>query len=536
LAGLNRRISGKDSKTTAVRIGATALVQSLFLYEWTFIAPMSVHSLWSWGGSGSPVTIRFFHNVTSSWVIGAAIVAVMMRRWLTVRAQNDESTATRIQKLEKAVDEAAEEGPGFIQRRPWLQALLAAILMTSLASGFMPSPVMALGIVALVVTILLGRVYLLSKSSPWIRWAELITKIPEVFRLIAAVLGTYWLTLWVAGSSMPNPNAGEFGVELLGLGLGLLLLVALLPEEAGGAAQGFGAKSYEAIETKVGSRVGSIGRIGLGIVFVGLLVARKVYAQCLDPWCCCNGDNHWCALAASGYIPVFSAVLPRKRPKKKKKDCSELERAYKTAKSFLDTHDDKIQDVADKYNNDLKKLHDLDSQAKAIQDQAMSQLKEVAALEAGSLVFAAAVDIVLELVIAATTAPPIDPIAKYIYSGPGEIGGEGIEVPPLSFASDAVEKFKEFYKLWTSQAQGLNTDAYREAASKWLGYPGIGDAAALFTLCRILDEMNSLVAKMDLLMDRYDELLVERKPLAEKAAAAKKAWEQCLRENAYQRN
>lgn len=47
LAGLNRRISAKGPGSTAARIGVTALVQSLFLYEWTFIAPMSFHSLWS---------------------------------------------------------------------------------------------------------------------------------------------------------------------------------------------------------------------------------------------------------------------------------------------------------------------------------------------------------------------------------------------------------------------------------------------------------------------------------------------------------
>jgi len=315
-----------------------AVVQGLFLYEWTFIAPMAFHTLWSWSGSGSPVTIAFFHRVTSPWIVIAGVAAVLTRGWLTLRAQNEASSAMRIHRLEEAAAEAADPGPGFVRRRPWLQAVIAAMLMTLLASGFMPMPLMAAEVMFMVAATLLARCYVLPRLSVWRKWAAIISKIPEVFRLAAAAFGTYWLTLWAAGPGIPNGFPGAFGAERVGLGLGLLLLILLLPQRAGGAVQNTQMDSYETAETGAAPRAWSAGRIGLGIVFIVLLAARKAYAQCMDPWCCCNGDNHWCALAASGYIPFFGGVLgatPRKR-KKKKDPCAPIRGQLETVSLLLD--------------------------------------------------------------------------------------------------------------------------------------------------------------------------------------------------------
>ena len=191
LAGLYRRLPGRDRRVTLVRIGAMAVVQALFLYEWTFIAPMVIHPMWSWRGSGSPVTIAFFHRVTTPWIVGAALAAVVTRGWLTSRAQSNPSFATQIQRLDDAAADAADDGLGFFERRPWLQAALATALITLLALGFLPSPLMAAETMGLVAAILLARAYLLPQLSVWKKWGALVDKIPLIFRLGAVVFATY---------------------------------------------------------------------------------------------------------------------------------------------------------------------------------------------------------------------------------------------------------------------------------------------------------------------------------------------------------
>jgi hypothetical protein len=536
LTDLYRRMPGRDIASTLVRIAATAGVQGLFIYIWIFVAPMVMRTLWQWpvhSYYGAPVAIGYFHQLLSPWLEIAAMGAIVVRGWLTVRAERNPEVATRVQKLESML-ETAEDVPLFPERLRWLRALLSALLMMLLVSGFIDSIWLGLVMMAVFAAPLLAREYLFPTSSIWMKWTTLVLKVPAVLRLAAAGLGSYLITLTLLAifpgqAPARNGAGGAFGVELTSLGFGLLVLVALLPPETTASTQDSEAQAFEIPQVGRNEVTRTAARIVFPVALLVLFTVPKAYASCRDPYCCCAGDSNLCALATAGFPPLWAPVmggLPRKR-RKKKKDCSGLEEAYKNAKSLLDTIDAQIQDVADKYNNDLKKLQDLDSQAKSVQDEAMSELKEIAILEAGSLVISAIADIVTSLLIEATTATPMDPIAKYVYVGPPN---EGIEVPPVSFGFDVIEKFGTMYKFWTSQAQGLNTDAYRELATEYLGYPGIGDASALFTLCRLLDEMNSLLAKMDLLMDRYDQLLVERKPLAEKAAKAKAAWEQCIRE------
>jgi len=398
-----------------------------------------------------------------------------------------------------------------------------------LVSGYIGSLWLGVMIAFLIAAVLLARINLLPKVGVWLRWTGFITKAPEVLRLAAATIGTYLLAISVLSlpgqSPALNGIPGVFKAELVSLGLGLFLMVVLLPAQTDSTGYNAQMERQEGAESGLPASVRSAVRIVLALAFFLLLADRRVYAKmCADPSCCCDGSANLCALATSGFLPFLA---PKKR---KRKDCSGLQRAYQEAKSRLDTLDAKIKDLVNKFNDDASKLRSLDNQSNLVKDEAMSELREIAVLEAGSLVFSAIADIVASLLVEAGTVEPIDPIATYIYTGPAEMS-EGVKVLPLSFGFDAVEKFGKMYSLWSSQSQGLNTGAYRELANEWQGYPGIGNAEALLTLCRLLDDMNSLLAKMDLLMDRYDELLVERADLAKKVAAAKAAWEECLRKN-----
>ena len=307
LAGLYQRFPGNDRRTSALRTVAMALLQGLFLYEWSVIAPMVFHTLWSWSGSGSPVTIAFFHHVTAPWLIGAAAAGIIIRNWLTSRTQTEASSAKRIQRLAEAALEAVPEGRGFAQRHPWVRAVTTATLMTLLASGYLPSPLMAAEALCVVVAILLARAYLVPRLGVWAKWSESVAKIPQLLRLALVVYGVYVVTLWVAGPGIPSGVPGAFGPERFGLLSGVLLLLALLPDATGQSAM---IERSEASGERATATGWTAGRITLGIAFLLLVLAPStLHAQCADRWCCCNTKNIWCALAASGFMPFFGGLL-----------------------------------------------------------------------------------------------------------------------------------------------------------------------------------------------------------------------------------
>ena len=123
-----------------------------------------------------------------------------------------------------------------MQRHPWLRAVIAATLMTLLASGYLPSPLMAAEALCVVVAILLAREYLLPRLGVWAKWSESVAKIPQLLRLALVVYGVYLVTLWVAGPGIPSGVPGAFGPERFGLLSGVLLLLALLPDATGQSA------------------------------------------------------------------------------------------------------------------------------------------------------------------------------------------------------------------------------------------------------------------------------------------------------------
>jgi hypothetical protein len=309
LAGLYRRRPGRDLAAKVVRIGAMALVQGLFVHEWIFVAPVVMRVIWSWAGDPIPVGIQYFHRVTSPWLELAAVTAVILRGWLTSRAESRTGVTSRMRSLDAAL-ETADQSPAFSQRSPRLHALLSAGLMTLLISGFINRLWLGAVIMGMVTAILLARVYLLPGLSVWIRWTAFITRVPEGVRLAAAVVATYLITVSgfdVLPGQSPAQNSvpGQFGPELVSLGIGLLLMIALLPSAAAATIPDRRRESHETAEAGQPGMVWAAARGVLVVTFLMLFAARKAYAACADPACCCSGSSILCSLASSGFLPFL---------------------------------------------------------------------------------------------------------------------------------------------------------------------------------------------------------------------------------------
>jgi len=342
-----RLMPGRDNASTFVRLAATAGVQGLFIYIWICVAPMVMRTLWQWpvhSYYGAPVAIGYFRELLSPWLEIAVMCAIVARSWLTTRAERNPEVATLGQKLESTL-ETAEDVRLFPERLRWLRALLSALLMMLLVSGFIDSIWLGAVMTAVFAAPLLAREYLLPTSSIWMKWTRLVLKVPAVLRLAAAGSGSYLMTLTLltifpGQAPARNGAAGAFGVELTSLGFGLLALVALLPPEPTAKADDKEVQNYEISPIQRNKLTRAAARIIVLVAMVMLFTVRKAYASCRDPFCCCAGDSNLCALATAGFPPFWAPVvgaLPKRR-KKRRDPCAPI-------RQHLETLELRLQDL-----------------------------------------------------------------------------------------------------------------------------------------------------------------------------------------------
>ncbi|HYR78193.1 MAG TPA: hypothetical protein VEM96_20455 [Pyrinomonadaceae bacterium] len=289
-----------------LKAGLMAVVQALLLWEWTFFAPMVFRVMWSWPGRPAQVTVGYFHDVTAQWLMISGVAAVIVRQILSAILEKREAVASRALRLTAQLLEP-------LRVPAWKAAVISALLITLLMSGFVDSFNLGAVVFVCIAVFLLVRAYVLPKGSLWMKWQQFVRRYPALLRLAVAVVATYLVTQAVltvpALSAARNGVPGQFGVELVCLGLGLFFLFTFLPEGLFGSLEDRESERIEGAPITLPPQVAVAVRM-IAVVFLVLLATKKAFATCLDPACCFQGDSGLAAAATAGAIPTGAAVSP----------------------------------------------------------------------------------------------------------------------------------------------------------------------------------------------------------------------------------
>ena len=302
VAGAHPRLRFQSDRIQAL---VSAAVLGAFVYEWTYFAPMLFRVAWVWQGSASPITVVLFHRITMPLLVTATIAGVLLRYWLSHRADQKALAALQVRATALVAQTQIPASAG----APWSRAILCAAYLTLLVAGFLDSVRLAAIVLAAVAAFLLARAYLL--RPVWSHWSRIITRYPTLLRLGIGVVGAYAITRIVLtlpgmGASQ-NGIPGRFGVEVLSILLGFLLMMVLLPN---------GLLTLENVGARDGVRLPMSQAAVQAGTFIALmvLVSKRALAQgiCADPSCCFQGLNGAAAAAAAATamsgIPGLSGI------------------------------------------------------------------------------------------------------------------------------------------------------------------------------------------------------------------------------------
>lgn len=224
VAAAHRRFRESELWKTVLMV----VVQALFIYEWTYFAPMGVKQQWDCCMQTSPLDVSYFHQTTLPWLLAAAVVGVVARRVLINVAEKRNPNV--IARLNAVCDQAWAS----ISRMPgWLHAIVGAIIMTLLFLGFAVSLLRVIETFAAVLALMLFRTSVLSGTSLWRIWTTRLAHYPAVIRLGLATVATYLvsrLVLTVPGwGAIQRTARGNFAPELVSVLIGLCVVLVLLP-------------------------------------------------------------------------------------------------------------------------------------------------------------------------------------------------------------------------------------------------------------------------------------------------------------------
>lgn len=281
-----------------------AVVLVLFVYEWTYLAPMLIRQIWDCCFETSPLTVEHFHQATMFWLMGAAVLGVGARRGLVnVAEKKDPAVPLRLETVVGQLQETPYQCPR------WLDALLGAAFLTLVSLGFhsieQSGPIFV-GLAA----VLLARLYLLPRSKLWTNWTQRISPHATLLRLAAATIATYVicrLILLLPGQAANNYNTGDFKAELAALFIGFALTMVLLPNGVLTAEEDIENTSASPARAAIPSGVAQVGLI----VAIVLLATKKAFGDaCLDPPCCFGANNGLAGSSTAAGVPSGVATAP----------------------------------------------------------------------------------------------------------------------------------------------------------------------------------------------------------------------------------
>ncbi len=303
------------------RIALLCAVQWWLVYTWTLAAAMIFRIPWLWAGQPPPIPVFVFLAVIGSWVTNAAIAGILLRGILVLLANRNPAVRTRAGRLLLA--QAAVDRRRAGSRLPtWASSALRSVALGAfialILSGYDSDPVVGMRIFAFAAGMLVLRSSLLPLLPPWRLWVGVVNKVPAIARLApcAVVLPplTMWYFLYAPGASVQaNAATGSFGAQIVAMGLGLILLVVLLPGAQRGWSGGLGREARAGGQAP-GRRVPGrrIAVFGISFMLLGAVfdLPTQVFGACLDPHCCFNVDNGLAALVVGGTaILIFGLGL-----------------------------------------------------------------------------------------------------------------------------------------------------------------------------------------------------------------------------------
>ena len=283
-----------------------AIVQALFIYEWTYFAPMGVKQQWDCCMQTSPLDVRYFHQTTVPWLLAAAVIGIVVRRLLIIVAEKRDPEG--ISRLHAVLDPPWTADP----RMPgWLHAIIGATIMSLLISGFTASVGWAAAMFAALASILLARIYALPRLAAWRAWSVRIVRYPAALRLIAATAATYLicslLQLAPGRAASAGHTTGNFGPELAAILIGFVMLLVLLPNGVLAPQEAELASDGHPPRPPPSAAVQAVIIIG----FV-LLSAKKAFADaCQDTRCCFRGENGLASSSTAATTPSASSTAPK---------------------------------------------------------------------------------------------------------------------------------------------------------------------------------------------------------------------------------
>jgi hypothetical protein len=311
LSGLNRRIQGADTASVVVRTGAAATVQAALAYGWTLAAVMVIRISWAWAGQYPPLSEKYYLEATDPWLPVAAAAGVLMRGWLTHRAQSSKTLQARVRELLLALY-AAEQRSSLSRRFPaWARIVLTALVMTLLTAGYINSLLLGAFVFVVYGSILVARTCFLPRLGIWTRWTGAVGKVPLIVRLALVMLAGYLITKSVLAlpgqATQLNGVPGQFGPEIASALLALLLAGALLPQTSASTAQKSPIGKPHAAPK--GTQLRNVGTQLMLLGSLVLLITSRAYADiCLDPRCCFGADR-FTLMAMAGLLLLLAILL-----------------------------------------------------------------------------------------------------------------------------------------------------------------------------------------------------------------------------------
>jgi hypothetical protein len=310
LSGLNRRIQGADIASVVVRTGAAATVQAALVYGWTLAAVMVIRISWAWAGQSPPLSEKYYLEATDPWLPVAAAAGVLMRGWLTHRAQSNMTLRARVRDFLLALFKAEQRRALPRRFSGWARIVLTALMMTLLTAGYINSLLLGAFVFVAYGSILVARTYFLPRLGIWTRWTGAVGKAPLIVRLALALLAGYLITKSVLAlpgqATQLNGVPGQFGPQIASALLGLAVAAALLPQTSTATAQKSIGNPHA---TPKGTQLRNVGVHLMLLASLVLLITSRAYADiCLDPICCFGADR-FTLLAMAGLLLLLAILL-----------------------------------------------------------------------------------------------------------------------------------------------------------------------------------------------------------------------------------
>jgi hypothetical protein len=234
-ARLRLGLREESTQLWLLRSAARAVVQAAFVYTWTLAAPLLIRVFWGWGDASPPVAAAYFLQVQGNVVVDAALLAALLRSWLTREAYRQTATRQRVDALEAALVAADTRQAPTRRVPPAVRAVLTAAGLTLLLSGFIAGLFAAAVVCVFISLILIARTLWLPHFGWWTAWARQVTRIPVAVRLVAVFIagnveGQIIVNALSQVSSFTSSASATFFPILLSVCLGILTAVVLLPQ------------------------------------------------------------------------------------------------------------------------------------------------------------------------------------------------------------------------------------------------------------------------------------------------------------------